>query len=299
MELPVITSDGHGGTLEIRVVQSTIRGAEIVDTTSEIGRLATLETPVLAALSAVVGQDIDSASTDFLAALRDARDAYDGNPSAVPAIFGHRNRSLPPPGDTHLEPDSVNALDGGIPFSLKYAVKLVNELREKLIGHFENSIKYAEPTGTAPPPQFDKFWHFTAEIPTQSGLPIYVVGPPQTGRPGVDSTCTPIMGPAKDLPSAAVLLCELRVRGYSRHIHLSHVNGTHPWLTETKRSAPHIRIGEPPEDQLLVPVSLVDEIIVEYLDSIIRMDPNFSPPPAEGSGIANMSHKYGFKVKGT
>jgi hypothetical protein len=309
MELPVVTSDGHGGTIELRVVLDTVRAAEIVDPVSEIGKTAALQQSVITTLDAVVGLSVDAASTDFLWALRDVCDAYNGNPSALPApgILGHRERAVGA-GGYHLEPDDINALDTGIPFSLKYAVKLVNELRDKLIGHFEGSVQYATlvppgpppPPPVATPPQYNTFWHFTAEQEWVLGDPIFWPAGP-TGRPGVDATCTPILGPAINLPTAAVLLCELRLRAYDRHLHLGHGNtASHPWLTQGNRSAPHIRPpGNNPADSIQVPASPIDNIIVEYLDSIIRMDPSFSPPAAEGTGIANMAHKYGFKVKGT
>ena len=442
MALPVITADGHGGTIEIRVIQNTIRAAEITGTVSEIGRVAALETSVIGRLNDLVGLNIDSASTDLLEALRDVRDRYNGNPSAPmppnpPDYDGHINSIFkdinPSSGDAsgmHLVADTVNVLDSGIPYSLKYAVKLVNELRQKLIGHFEGSIAYGNKVeidaadGMIPVPQFDSFWHFTADDPGNTGPPVnngplpgQIIGtyefpgsgvvnvggqtislmnteplPPtsvshvmaatadlgdivtdlngafnpigiaasgttlnqivltttstgskagiltlpslgtpflitagigigvtangfnHSGRPGVDSTCTPIIGPSINLPTAAVLLCELRLRAYSRHIHLSHygfpqpnltvVPPTHPWLPPDRRSAPHMAPAkghgiDPQLNELTVPPSPIDLVIVEYLDSIIRMDPSFAPPAAEGSGLANMAHKYGFVVTGT
>lgn len=286
MELPVVTTDGHGGDLQIRVVDSYIRAASIVNHRSDIGRIASLEGDVLTALDAVIDQDIDSASTDFLEALRDLRLQYNGEPAALPSpIVGHRNYGA----NVHKEVDSVNALDGGVPFSLKYAVKLVNEVRVKLIGHFEDSIKYAVEIAAGPPPQYDSFWHFTSAN-TSTLTPDY------EDNPGVDSTCTPVIGSADDLPSAAVLLCDLRIRSYSRHLMLGHnASSSHKWLSRDRMSLPHGRDLDTLHF-LTVSPSMIDDIIVSYLDSIIRMDSGFSPPVAEGAGIADMAHKYGFKV---
>lgn len=287
MELPVVTTESHGGDLQLRVVNNYIRAAAIVNPRSDIGRIAALQGEVLTALSSVVNQHIDSASTNFLEALRDLRLQYSGEPAALPVpILGHRNYFL---GDVHKEADSVNALDGGIPFSLKYAVKLVNEVRTKLIGHFEDSIKYAVEIAAGPPPEYDRFWHYTSAN-TSTTFADY------GSNPGVDSTCTPVIGAADDLPSAVVLLCDLRLRSYSRHLLLGHaVVASHKWLSRDNMSLPHGRKLDT-EHSLTVPPSMIDDIIVSYLDSIIRMDSGFSPPVAEGAGIADMAHKYGFKV---
>lgn len=286
MELPIDTTDGHGGDLQLRIVQNYVRGAAIVNARSEIGRVAALQSDVVGDLAAVIGKSIDSVSTNFLEALRDLRLQYNGEAvSPGGLVIGHRSFA---PGSVHKEVDAVNVLDGGVPFSLKYAVKLVNEMRTKLIGHFEDSIKYAVVVVPGTPPQYGSFWHFTSAN-TSSTLSEY------QNNPGVDSTCTPIIGSADELPSATVLLCDLRLRSYTRHLSLGHDLGTnHKWLTRDTMSLPHGRLDE--VHALVVPPSLIDNIIVSYLDAIVRMDSGFSPPAAEGAGIADMAHKYGFKI---
>jgi hypothetical protein len=300
MELPVITSDGNGGVIELRIVETYIRAAAIVDHTTEIGRTAALQADVVQALTDVVGLTIDAAATDFLPALKELRDKYDGNALALPSppgIVGHRNRAESVSLGVHFEPDTINRLSGGIPFSLKFAVKLVNEIREKLTGHMEDSIKYAVQTAPGPPPEFTGFWHFTAEQQWNDSVP--VVNGILWGNPGADTTTTPVIDPAVDLPTAAVLLCELRWRTYNRHIRLGHGSqSTHPWLDKESTSSPHIRfVAAIPDDEISGPMPAIDKIIVNYLDTIVRMDPNFTPPAQEGSGMTNMAHKYGFIIK--
>jgi len=296
MELPVVTSDGNGGVIELRIVETYIRAAAIVDHTTEIGRTAALQDEVVQALTDVVGLTIDAAATDFLPALKELRDKYDGNALATPTAVGHRNRAVAKvaPDGVHFEPDTINRLSGGIPFSLKFAVKLVNEIREKLIGHLEDSIKYAVEGASG---QFTGFWHFTAERQWEENVP--VVDGSSWGTPGADTTTTPVIDPAVDLPTAAVLLCELRWRTYNRHIRLGHGSqSTHPWLDKESTSSPHVRFDAViPEDEISGPMPAIDKIIVNYLDTIVRMDPNFTPPAPEGPGMTNMAHKYGFIIK--
>jgi len=296
MELPVVTSDGNGGVIELRIVETYIRAAAIVDHTTEIGRTAALQADVVQALTDVVGLTIDAAATDFLPALKELRDKYDGNALASPyppGIVGHRNRAKSVALGVLFEPDTINRLSGGIPFSLKFAVKLVNEIREKLTGHMEDSIKYAVEGASG---QFTGFWHFTAEQQSNIGSPVDA-GP--WGTPGADTTTTPVIDPSIDLPTAAVLLCELRWRTYNRHIRLGHgPQSTHPWLDKESTSSPHNRFTAAiPDDEISGPMPAIDKIIVNYLDTIVRMDPNFTPPAPEGPGMTNMAHKYGFIIK--
>jgi hypothetical protein len=298
MGLPVVTSDGNGGVIELRIVETYIRAAAIVDHTTEIGRTAALQADVVQALTDVVGLTIDAAATDFLPALKELRDKYDGNALATPAAVGHRNRAAvvvfpATPDGVHFEPDTINRLSGGIPFSLKFAVKLVNEIREKLTRHLEDSIKYAV-EGAAD--EFTGFWHFTAEQQWEEGTPVLDAA---WGTPGADTTTTPVIEPAVDLPTAAVLLCELRWRTYNRHIRLGHgPHSTHPWLDKESTSSPHVRFSAAiPVDEISGPMPAIDKIIVNYLDTIVRMDPNFTPTASEGPGMTNMAHKYGFIIK--
>lgn len=302
MELPIVTTDGNGATLQLRVVGEYVRGAEFTNSLTEIGRAAALEQTVTQALSLVVGKTIDEACTDFLPALKELRDKYNGEPLAttsVGATSGHRARGGG--GRVHFAPDTVNVLNAGIPFSLKFAVKLVNDLREKLLGHLEDSMKYAVPAAVAAPyNQWDSFWHFTAEDQTNSTSPVYTTVGSARGTPGADTTTTPIIDSAIDLPTATVLLCELRWRVFDRHIRLGHgPQSTHPWLTKDQSSAPHINFdGDIVHDEIQdVAESPVDTIIIRYLDTMVRMDPNFTPPAAEGAGMINMAHKYGFVTK--
>ncbi len=302
MELPIATTDGNGGTLQLRVVGEYIRGASFVDHLTETGRLAALQDDVVTSLANVVGKSIDDASTDFLPALKELRDKYNGEPlvkTSVGATSGHRARGGN--GRVHFAPDTVNVLNAGIPFSLKFAVKLVNDLREKLLGHLEDSMKYAVPAAVAAPyNQWDSFWHFTAEDQTNSTSPVYTTVGSARGTPGADTTTTPIVAVATDLPTATVLLCELRWRVFDRHIRLGHGPASdHPWLSQDMSSAPHINFQpELSHDELdQTGKSPIDHIIIDYLDTMVRMDPNFTPPAAEGAGMTNMAHKYGFVIK--
>ena len=319
MDLPVETTDGNGATLQLRVVGNYVRGASFVDPLTEIGRTAALQSVVVQALSDVVGKTIESASTDFLLALKELREKYNGKSGApidIPAHqenVGHRARST-----IHFVADTVNTLDMGIPFSIKFAVKLINDVRTKLIGHLEDSIKQATPAAqvtVATPPhlagdydQWTGFWHFTSALQSIAGEPVYTTTGSVRGIPGADSTTTPVIGEATDLPTATVLLCELRWRVFNRHIRLGHGSDSqHPWLSQTESSAPHVNISASPNDTFLaeadrdeiseIPMSPIDNIIVSYLDTMVRMDSNLDPPAAEGAGVINMAHKYGFVVK--
>lgn len=55
MELPIQTIYGHGATLRIRVHGSTVRAAELVRPTTELARIAAMQSTVTAALAALVG----------------------------------------------------------------------------------------------------------------------------------------------------------------------------------------------------------------------------------------------------
>ena len=304
MELPVATTDGNGGTIQLTVVGDYIRAAAIGNPTSEVGRVASLQTDVVKALSDIVGKKAKDAGTDFLAALKELRDKYNGN--TLESITGHRERALTGTSTAvHFAADNVNTIDEGIPFSEKFSVKLINDIRSKLLGHLEDSASFAVSQGTVTVggvsyKQWNNFWHFGADQQGVSVSPVYTSGTP-AGVPGADGTTTPVVNPAVDLPTATVLLCELRWRVYDRHIRLGHGGSSnHPWLDPDKSSAPHIDFDRFASTDGIsdVPMSSVDEIIVKYLDAIVRMDSSFEPPAAEGTGISNMAHKYGFVTQG-
>lgn len=120
-DLPVVTAQGHGATLRLVVHNGTVRAATLESPTSEIGRIAALQTTVTAALTALVGIAVSTfAQTETL--VEDLR-----------ANFGDH---LTDTAGHHTGTDTVNTVTRERPYSTKSARTVVNAIYENVMGHF-------------------------------------------------------------------------------------------------------------------------------------------------------------------
>ena len=127
VDLPIVTQAGDGGTLRCTIVNDTVRAATIVDTVSEVGRVAALATAVTTTLTALVGVAVSALNTDLQTGSADLRTQYEAHrvdTSGSPAI--------------HDSADSGNASAYSAAASQAAAVLLLNDLRAKMCDHQRN-----------------------------------------------------------------------------------------------------------------------------------------------------------------
>lgn len=108
-ELPIVTKFNDGATLRLRVVNATIRAAELVDPLTEVSRMASLEPAVVAALAALVGVAVTAMDVDFATDVNTIYTAYTGH---IALTSGSVHMSADGVNVARVEP--VNSIEGGI-----------------------------------------------------------------------------------------------------------------------------------------------------------------------------------------
>lgn len=129
LELPVQTIFGHGATLRLRVHGSTVVAAELVRPTTDLARLAALQTSVTTALAALVGVTAEAGQLgeDFVADVRALLDAYNTHRSVVES-------------GQHASPDSTNVPRREAPYSVPAAIDSLNDLYDVMLGHMRAGV---------------------------------------------------------------------------------------------------------------------------------------------------------------
>ena len=130
LDLPIVTTRGHGGTVRLTILNNTIRAAEFSSTIDEVGRVASLTSTVLTKLAALVGVAVSSADDTLATGANDLRSEFEA----------HRVNSG---GSYHDATDSANVVTHYPAQSDSEAVLLINELADRLRDH-----KVATTTGT-------------------------------------------------------------------------------------------------------------------------------------------------------
>lgn len=124
MSLPITTAVGHGARLEIRVVNTTVRAAALLEPLTELSRTAALEGAVVTALGNLVGVLVSALGNEFVSGVTDLR-----------AKFELHRGTL---GGVHIVADTVTAMLNYPPNSVDYAIAVLNELHDKLVrGHMQ------------------------------------------------------------------------------------------------------------------------------------------------------------------
>ncbi|MBU1028533.1 MAG: hypothetical protein KKF48_05805 [Nanoarchaeota archaeon] len=124
MDLPILTGDGRGGTLQLNVVDETIRAADIVNTTDEWARVAVLGAGVQANLAALVGVAVNTIGNDLPTAVNNLLTNYEA----------HRILTA---GPVHVGRDDTNVVLRTVAHSVEGAVVLLNALYDAIVGHME------------------------------------------------------------------------------------------------------------------------------------------------------------------
>lgn len=236
MDLPILTDTGHGATLRIQVNDTTIRLAELRDHVTDLSRVAALATTVTAALTALAGTVVLTATGVFQTRVEDLR-------AEVEDHFETGGG-----GTFHVNADTVNAIDRNEATSQAAAFSLLNDLREKLASHLRQL--------------------------TTVGIRVHT---------NDDETSVAVASPAVDLGSATVLLADLRERVFERH----------RILDSTSSPPIHQNVGGDTTNPLTAP-TLLDDLIVAYLDAIVAADPDAAA--GEPEGAADAGHMAGFKL---
>lgn len=122
VDLPIVSEDGDGGTLRLQVNAANIRAASIVSTTSEVGRIAALDSTVVADLAALVGLTVTGAGTALQTAVNDLRSNYEAHRVLIAA-------------GEHLRADAANTCSFDDADSQEGAILLLNDLREQILAH--------------------------------------------------------------------------------------------------------------------------------------------------------------------
>lgn len=121
LALTIVDSSGnHGVTLRLRVDDDTVRAAEFITPTTEVARVAALETSVVAALADLVGLSALELGEDLIARVADAQEVWAAHLADTTA---------------HTAADTINVLTTGIPTTVAGAILALNEWRQKFIAH--------------------------------------------------------------------------------------------------------------------------------------------------------------------
>jgi len=126
--LPLLIGSGQGATLKLAINDDTVRAATLKDPADEKSRIASLQSSVLYALSAIVGSSVSSMGTDLQTGINDLRTNYEA----------HRIRAGVPPPGVHQNADDTNMASRTDADSQEGAISLLNELRVLLLQHFED-----------------------------------------------------------------------------------------------------------------------------------------------------------------
>ena len=124
VDLPIVTTAGHGAVLRLQINDETVRGATLVNPTTELARVAALDVQVTSALAAIPGLAVSAVATDIQAGVNDLLTKYEA----------HRQLTT---GGVHAVADSVNVSSLFAAKSQDGAIALLNELRTRLVGHLK------------------------------------------------------------------------------------------------------------------------------------------------------------------
>ena len=122
LDLPIVIERGHGATLRVQINNEYIRGASVVEPTTELARVAALQPSVTAALAALVGTTVGDAIGDLQERVEDLRVQYRDH------ILG---------ATWHLVADNLNVVTRFEPTSQDSAIAVLNELRQRLVAHLD------------------------------------------------------------------------------------------------------------------------------------------------------------------
>jgi len=129
LELPIATTRGEGATLRLTVVNNTVREASIVQSLTELSRVAALESATVAALNALVGVNVSVLGEDLPTMVSTLVDEYEAHRLAA--------TGLP---SIHFAVDDVNAMErvyqsASAYKSITYAIAQLNEVADRIEGH--------------------------------------------------------------------------------------------------------------------------------------------------------------------
>jgi hypothetical protein len=123
--LPITTMAGHGARLELRVVNLTVREAELLDPLTDLSRVAALQADVTSALTALEGVTIANLSNDLQSGVGELYTQFEE----------HREDTIPHGGDFV---DTINAVRAYPPNSQQYMIVALNELYDRIVvGHMQ------------------------------------------------------------------------------------------------------------------------------------------------------------------
>jgi hypothetical protein len=169
MILPMLSELGDGATLQLAINNNTVRAATIVDATTEAARVAALQATVTAPLAALVGVTVASIGDTLQANVNDLRGNYEAHRVLVA-------------GAVHAAADTTNVSTYTDSTSVEGAILVLNDIRDKLLKHMQDSSTAAVP------------WHTNDDLKN-----------------------LPIAAAASDLGTATVLSADLRERAYELH----------------------------------------------------------------------------------
>lgn len=152
LELPIQTIYGHGATLRIRVHGSTVRAAELVRPTTELARIAAMQSTVTAALAALVGVSTTPGTLgeEFVADVNALTTSY----------ANHIGIGEP----VHDPSDSTNVITSDPAYSVPTAI-------DRLLGTLDIMLRHLRygTSGTWHEADDSKNWPIAARVPTLAG----------------------------------------------------------------------------------------------------------------------------------
>lgn len=227
-DLPIVTRRGDGATLRLTVAGSTVTAASLVSHTTEVARVAALQTDVTDALTAIESTAVATALGVTQTRITDLRDEFEDHIASA---------------TWHVAADTANGPTLSQPTTQDAALAVLNELSDIIPAHV-NSLTY---------------------------------------HTNGDGAAVPIVGTATTLAEATVLLADLRERCFERHR-----------VRDTASTPPiHDNSGGDTTNALTTP-TLLDDIIVAYLDALVAADPSVAA--GESEGLIDAAHMAGFTI---
>lgn len=120
IELPIVTENGRGVTLRLRVLNSRVRAAELILPLDEISRVAIASSGIATKLAALVDVSVVSLTPDF-----------DVEVSAMISTFNAHLAFE----TVHNTPDTVNIVTENAPFTREASIRALSVLADRMLSH--------------------------------------------------------------------------------------------------------------------------------------------------------------------
>jgi hypothetical protein len=124
VDLPIVTTPGHNVTVRLGVLDAEVISAAFVDPTTDLARLATIDTAVVATLTPILEQEVGAIGSPLTTRAKNLRVKYEAHRVMLSGV--------------HSVADSTNVTSREPSESDESAIALLNELYDRIVlGHMQ------------------------------------------------------------------------------------------------------------------------------------------------------------------